>query len=72
MQRERRILAGAEQSVVDQLVEARRLIQASEVAARILTDEEVHSFVGLHAEALLELHAVEQVCACSRGCRSRR
>ena len=39
------------------------MTQAAEVAARILTDEEVYSFVDLHAEALLECHAVKEVCA---------
>ena len=55
-------LAGAEQSIVDDLSKPVG-DPGTEVAARILTDEAIYSFVDLHAEALLELHAVEQVCA---------
>ena len=71
LQRERRLLAGAEQSIVDNLVETHRLTQASEVAARILTDEAIYTLSTNTQRHCLSFMPWNRYVGCSSGCRLR-
>ena len=51
------------QLVVEQLVDAGRVVRAAEVARLVADDDSVRSFLASHAERLVELHAARQLCA---------